>query len=105
MRKKFLILICGILLFASCKNKNVIDDKNKFANIYVDLLIEQEKYKGNFEKLKEKRKEIYSKYKITPEEYNSTIEYYNEDSKRWEEFFVLVNNKFTELQKKNSAKE
>ncbi len=103
--KKLLILLFAFstIFIASCKKKNVIE-KEKFAEVYVEILISQEKYKGDFAKADSSRKVIYSKYEITDEQYHSTLENYGSDQKKWDDFFELVNKKIDELQKNNKNK-
>ena len=97
-----LTIISILALFNSCKNKNEIK-KEKLANIYVEVLISQEKNKNDFAKADSIKKVIYKKYGVSSEQYQSTLESYGSDQKKWDDFFKLVNERIEELQKKNKS--
>jgi Domain of unknown function (DUF4296) len=73
-------------LFFGCSNDKVIEE-NKFVKIYTDLVIIQDTLKGNKTALDSVKQVVFKKYDVVPEQYDSTISYYNKDAKRWEGFF------------------
>ncbi|MCU7494272.1 MAG: DUF4296 domain-containing protein [Ignavibacteria bacterium] len=102
-----LLKYLGIILFAitlsSCSNGKVINDEEKFAALYVDLLISSEKNSGDINRVKSERQKIFSKYEVTPEEYKATLNYYSEKPDRWKEFFDRVNARIVALRKNNKV--
>jgi hypothetical protein len=58
--------------------------------IYTDLLIAQDTTFVNETNLDSLISSVLKRYDVSEDEYEKTIEYYNEDIKRWEEFFDKV---------------
>lgn len=94
-----LFLILLIFSFVSCKN-NAIIEEDKFVQIYSALVIAKDTLKTDHASV---QKEIFSRYKVTDEQYENTIEYYNEDPARWEKFFDKVIENVSGLQKKGKS--
>lgn len=79
--------VCFLLLF-SCQNDTSIE-KDKLAKVYVDLLLADELYVGS-DSLKRKKTEIFEKYSIDKEDYDSSFANLEYDSEKWNEFFNLA---------------
>ncbi|HKJ80453.1 MAG TPA: DUF4296 domain-containing protein [Ignavibacteriaceae bacterium] len=77
------LIILSSLLLTSCSQKKGIDEA-KFIKVYCDLLIAQDTTHEMNDKM---RQEIFDKYSISKEEYNSTIQLYNNNPKKWDKFF------------------
>jgi hypothetical protein len=86
-----LSIIFGLffLLLFGCKNNEVIE-QDKMVLIYTDLLIAQDTSVVNEKNLDSLRTMIFSRYSVSESEYDNTIEYYNEETERWEEFFSRI---------------
>ena len=69
----------------SCSDEKVIDE-DKFILVYADLIIAQDTSKSSAETDSIKQL-VFSRHNITDNEYENTIDYYNRDPERWEEFF------------------
>jgi len=89
------LIILSSLLFTSCSQKKGIDEA-KFIKVYCDLLIAQDTTHAMNDKM---RQEIFRKYSVTKEEYNSTIQLYNNDPKKWDKFFDKAITYLQELRK------
>jgi hypothetical protein len=88
MKSNFYILplLAFIFTLLSCSNDKLIDE-NKFVRIYTDLVIAHDTIPGNFALFDSVKNTILKKYKVTSEQYEYTVDYYNQDVKRWEGFF------------------
>jgi hypothetical protein len=105
--KYFFIIIFYLsssFLFLSCADDKTINDEEKFAKVYVDLLINEEQNHSDSLKIKSGRDNIFKKYGITQNQYEATINYYNEDPERWREFFVKVNDYFGKIEIKPKSR-
>lgn len=96
---KYLGFILLVFALNSCTDRKVINDDEKFAAFYVDLLISSEKNSGDINLVKSERQKIFSKYDITLEEYKATLNYYSEKPERWKEFFDRVNARLADIRK------
>lgn len=85
---KILVLFLFLFIFA-CSSKNEIEVE-KLAKIYVDLLIVEETFNDN-DSLNLKREEVFSKYSITEEIYDSSFKMFEYDDEKWDKFFNLSN--------------
>lgn len=86
---KVLTLLSFIIFLSACQDKNRIPE-DTFIKIYTDFLIAQDTTLLTSTGLDSLRTSIFQKYNIDSNLYESTIKYYNEDAKRWEEFFDKV---------------
>ena len=80
------LLLIIFLLFSSCDKQSPIPEQ-KFIKVYVDLLILQDTIGTNTASFDSLKTLVFKKHSITAEAYNSTINYYNSEPKRWEGFF------------------
>jgi predicted nuclease with TOPRIM domain len=80
----FLLLITGFM-FLSCSEKH-----DPFVDLYADIVIAQESGKTSYEEMREVRLELFKKYNMSEEEYKKRLDYYNQDPRRWKEFFDKV---------------
>jgi hypothetical protein len=81
-----LLLIFSFLFISACE-KNPAIPEDKFIKVYVDLLILQDTTSTENASLDSLKSIVFTKYSISPEQYDETIRFYNEEPKRWEEFF------------------
>lgn len=80
------LLTAAVLVLGGC-SKNKPLDQGKFIEVYYDILVLQESRGMEFSAMQKIREEIYKKHGITHEQYEATIAYLSEDTKRWEKFF------------------
>jgi len=73
----------------SCFDEKIIE-QDKLVLIYTDLLIAQDTVTLDDRGVDSLKQSVFKKYNVTEKEYENTIEYYNDDLKRWEEFFDKV---------------
>lgn len=83
---KIIYLFITIILFAACEKEPAISE-DKFIKVYVDLLILQDTTSTSNISLDSLKAIVFKKNNITLDQYDATIQYYNEHPKRWEEFF------------------
>ena len=87
-RKYILLAFLAIpVFFAGCRNDDIVKDEDKFAAVYVDLVIINEQYRSDSVLISSKVDSVYRKHGITEESYQSTIKYYQDNPERWKEFF------------------
>lgn len=79
----FLLLLT---LIAGCNQDKIIDE-NKFIMVYSDLIIAKDTTSSQIQSSDAILKKILAKNKIEIADYKATIDYYNQDSQRWESFF------------------
>jgi len=91
-----LALIITFLILPGCDKKNTIDD-NKMVLIYTDILIAQDTSSVENINVDSLRTMVLNRHQISEDEYRKTIEYYNEDRERWENFFDRVTKHIEEL--------
>ncbi len=90
-----IILFLLLFLFGSwwvlsgCSDDKIIEE-DKLVLIYTDLLIARDTVSLNDKGLDSLRLSVLKKHNVSEKEYDETIKYYNEDSKRWEVFFDKV---------------
>jgi hypothetical protein len=70
----------------SCKKTSVIDEK-QFIKIYADMIFMQDTSSLSQFSIKEK---VLAKYKISENDFDNTIKFYNEDPEKWQPFFDSV---------------
>lgn len=92
-------LIILSLVLNSCSDKKEIKE-DKFIKVYCDLLIAQDTTRTVS---REMRNEIFARYEVTEEQYNLTVQSYNNDPKKWDEFFDKAINYLQELRKKKDG--
>lgn len=82
-------MLPGLALFISCEDKPAIEE-DKFIKVYAELVSVPDSVSVDSAQFSIYRKKIFTEFKLTDEQYKSTIEFYNKDPKRWEEFFKKV---------------
>jgi hypothetical protein len=93
-------LISLLILFSGCDRDNIIEQE-KLVLIYSDLLIASDTSAVNENNLDSLRTSVFNRYSVTEEEYENTLEYYNEELERWDEFFDKVNAHIENLKQKS----
>ena len=73
-------------MLASCSDSPPVKEE-KFVKIYIDMLIAQDSTGSNYRQLEVIKKEVLKRYSVSETDYNSTLKFYNDDPKRWSEFF------------------
>jgi len=105
MKYFFIILlyISSSFLYLSCSDERIIKDKEKFASIYVNLLINEETNRGDSLKIKTAEEKIFKKNKVTRAQFEETVKYYNERPERWREVFELIDEYNNKIQKETNS--
>lgn len=73
----------------SCDSSKIIEEET-FVQIYSELLISKEKYRGDTKSFIAEREKIYKAYNVDRAKVDETLEYYNSDPQRWKLFFEKV---------------
>ena len=92
-----MILVSYGVLFSACQNQNRINE-DKFVKIYTDMVIAQDsiidrKTPDSLQVVNPRtnaRNEILKRYNVSLDQYQSTVDYYNQDPERWQTFFDKV---------------
>ncbi len=82
---KNLLLIFFSILFVSCSSKKLKEDK--FIKVYSDLVIAFDTSnvtKNNREVIKQK---VFENNDISEKQYQATLDFYNNDPVKWQNFF------------------
>jgi hypothetical protein len=87
VKKISLIFLLIILVFSCQSDKNI--EKEKLAKVYVDLLLADELYKDT-DSLERKKTEVFEKYSVVKEDYDSSFVNLKYDSEEWDKFFDLA---------------
>ncbi|MCX8057131.1 MAG: DUF4296 domain-containing protein [Ignavibacteria bacterium] len=93
----YIFLIVVLFLSFNCKSNIRIEEEN-FVQIYADLLIAKEIYRGNDTAFIKARDSIYNKYNVNNFMVQKTLEYYNSDTEKWKQFFEKVIRRLEEQQ-------
>ncbi|MCK6614848.1 MAG: DUF4296 domain-containing protein [Ignavibacteriaceae bacterium] len=82
------VLLLGsvVFLLTGCSDEKPLDQE-KFIEVYYDILVLQESRGMEYSAMQIIREDVYKKHGITHAQYEATIKYLSEDTKRWEEFF------------------
>ena len=86
--RKISFALLSILLLFSCQNESSIEN-DKLAKVYVDLLLADELY-ADTDSLERKKTEVFEKYSIAEEDYDSSFSKLEYDAEKWNEFFDLA---------------
>jgi hypothetical protein len=100
----FMIIFLAVVIYMSSGcNRNKIIEEEKFIEIYTDIIIAKDTDSETKQSKDAIIKSVLAKYNVSPDAYKTTVQYYNQDSERWEKFFAQA---ITYLEKKreNSAK-
>jgi len=101
---KFLLSIfLFVTMFAIGCNSSKIIDESTFVQIYSELLISKEKYRGDTKSFIADRDKIYKSYNVDRTKVDATLEYYNSDPERWKVFFEKVVKNLENVQLNASA--
>ncbi len=88
MKKVLPILLIFFISF-NCKSNFRIEEK-KFVNLYADLLILKEMYRGDDSSYFNARDSLYKSYEVDQFKIDQTLDYYSSDSQKWTEFYRKV---------------
>lgn len=83
------LLFLLTLIFLSCSDSAEVD-KSTLAKAYVDLLVVEDFYIDS-DSLEIKKEEIFNKYSLTKETYDSSFAKFSFNREEWDEFFNLAN--------------
>ncbi|MBU2445369.1 MAG: DUF4296 domain-containing protein [Bacteroidetes bacterium] len=83
------LILLLVVLIVSCNSSKIIDEET-FVQIYSELLISKEKYRGDSKSFIAEREKIYKAYSVDRLRVDETLEYYNSDPQRWKLFFEKV---------------
>ncbi len=86
-----------------CNSSDIIEEET-FVQIYSELLISKEKFKGDTKTFIADREKIFKAYNVDKTQVDATLEYYNSDPKRWKVFFEKVVKNLENIQLNASAK-
>lgn len=75
------------VLFSACDKEPKIE-RSKLVRIFVDITVAQNKYANFPDSLQTAKKEIFEKYNVTPELYESTIRKTEIKAEYWDNFFI-----------------
>ncbi|MCH7964488.1 MAG: DUF4296 domain-containing protein [Bacteroidetes bacterium] len=80
-----IIFLLSVFIF-SCSKDDIIPE-DKFTKIYIDILVAQDTLTDNSISNDSLKTLILQKYNVTDSIYTKTIEYYNYNPDKWENFF------------------
>jgi hypothetical protein len=80
-----IIFLLTVSIF-SCSKDDILPE-DKFANIYIDILVAKDTLTDNSISADSLKTLILQKYNVTDSIYTKTIEYYNNNPDKWEKFF------------------
>lgn len=98
----FPVLLAALFFISGCQGDKIIDEE-KFIKLYTDLVIAQDTSNADYNMMIKIRSDILNRYHVNVSQYQSTLDYYNEEPARWQVFFDKVTAYVEEL-KKNAAK-
>ncbi|MEW6701799.1 MAG: DUF4296 domain-containing protein [Bacteroidota bacterium] len=87
------------LIFTACGKEK--PDEDILVKVYVENLIVEEKYTVNADSILSRKKAVFSKYKITQQDFEEALKNYSDDLKKWESFFKKANAYLDNLKKNN----
>ena len=80
-------LINFSILFSPGCNQNKIIDEEKFIQVYTDIIFASDTISEKSLSKDEIINRVLANHKVTLDDYKSTVQYYNQQSERWEKFF------------------
>ena len=98
-----MIFLAFIIFLSFGCNQNKIIEEEKFIKIYTDLIIAKDTTSGTSQSKDAVIKDVLAKYNEKLDDYKTTVQYYNQDSERWEKFFAKAIANLEE-KRKDSAK-
>ena len=84
--KNITIIFLLTVIIISCSKEDILPE-DKFIKIYIDILIAQDTLTDNSISNDSIKALILQKYNVTDSIYTKTIEYYNYNPDKWENFF------------------
>lgn len=94
--------IVFIIFLSSGCNQNKIIEEEKFIQIYTDIIITKDSTSGSSQSKDAIIKNVLVKYDVTLDDYKTTVQYYNQESERWEKFFAKAIAYLEERKKKTA---
>jgi hypothetical protein len=85
-QKPYFLLILLFFFISACDKGPPIPEE-KFIKVYVDFLIIQDTSTAETFSLDSIKTIVFSRYNISPEQYDKTINYYNSQPEKWIAFF------------------
>lgn len=73
-------------LSTDCDQNKIIEEE-KFVKIYTDIIVAEDTTSASSKSKDDIIKEVLSKHNETITDYKITIQFYNQESERWEKFF------------------
>lgn len=97
-------LILPLFITSGCNHTKTIDEK-KFIEIYTDIIIAKDTTSIKEISASDNSiiKDVLEHHNVTIEEYKVTVDYYNQESERWEKFFSKAI-KYLEEKRKDASK-
>lgn len=92
----------GVSIFSGCGSDNIIPE-DKFVEVYTDIILATDTSSENLPSKDDIIKNVLMKHSVTLEEYKSMVQYYNQETERWEKFFTKAA-AYLEKKRKNAAK-
>ena len=81
----FVFLLSSALVLTSCSDHTA--DHEKFVNAYVEIRIAEDTSTAGNKDIQKLKAEVFKKYHMTEEQYQSAFEYYNKNPELWEKFY------------------
>lgn len=107
VRRVTFILMLVVVGFCGCDKKtSTVIPPNKFAVIYVDILLSKASVKSADSLSKstdiETLDKVFHRHNVTKEQIQPTIDEYNNNVSKWEEFYSIVINELEKHKKRLS---
>ena len=103
MKKLYSLPLLLSLILAGCSTPSVLEE-NKFIEVYTDLVIAQDTAISSGNDFNLVKDSVFKRHRITEKEYNETLDYYNQDPQRWDQFFNKVLKRLERLKKQHEKK-
>ncbi len=100
---KLFFLLTAIVILPGCSKSRVISE-DKFMKVYVDLVVAQDTSNAPIAKFDSVKAIVFKRNDITKEEYDATIDYYNKDPQKWQDFFRKTTMYVNKLRTQNLPK-
>lgn len=81
-----LLLILFLFLIISCNDKHHLDEE-KFLLVYLDLISFPDTLNNQPRSIEAFKDSVLRKHKISREDFQKTLDYYNSKPELWQEFF------------------
>ncbi len=75
-----------LIILSGCSKKNILSE-NKFVKVYADIIIAQDTTGLKNASIDSLKEIVFKKHNITAKEYEATIDFYNQDPEKWQNFF------------------